>query len=146
MCFLSSFFPKFWRRQIVPLPIFLGDNLNCSVGLAQWHGLAQTLSDYAPICNVKSWKASMWRKHLLHLNGMLFHLKLPLAFCQMSLTDKDRCLQGSKFSLTWLNQPIYYAIWDRPHFLPKLNDGCGETDVHFYHIELKLCTFEVDLM
>lgn len=75
----------------------------------------------------------MRRKHLLLLNGMLFHLKLPLAFRQMSLTDKDRCLQGSKFGLTWLNQAIYHAIWDKPHFLPKLNDGCGETDVHFYH-------------
>ena len=44
VCFLSSFFPKFWRGQIVPLTIFLRDNFNCSAGLAQWCGLAQTLS------------------------------------------------------------------------------------------------------
>ena len=43
MSFLSSFFPKFWRGQIVPLAVFLRDNFNCSVGLAQWRGLAQTL-------------------------------------------------------------------------------------------------------
>ena len=43
VCFLSSFFPKFWRGQIVPLTVFLRDNFNCSAGLAQWRGLAQTL-------------------------------------------------------------------------------------------------------
>ena len=42
VCFLSSFFPKFWRGQIVPLTVFLRDNFKCSVGLAQWRGLAQT--------------------------------------------------------------------------------------------------------
>ena len=43
VCFLSSFFPKFWRGQIVPLTVFLRDNFNCSAGLAQWCSLAQTL-------------------------------------------------------------------------------------------------------
>ena len=38
-----AFSPKFWRGQIVPLAIFLRDNFNCSAGLAQWRGLAQTL-------------------------------------------------------------------------------------------------------
>ena len=46
VCFLSSFFPKFWRGQIVPLTVFLRDNFNCSAGLAQWRGLAQTLKIY----------------------------------------------------------------------------------------------------
>ena len=43
VCFLLSFFLKFWRGQIVPLAVFLRDNFNCSAGLAQWRGLAQTL-------------------------------------------------------------------------------------------------------
>ena len=51
VCFLSSFFPKFWRGQIVPLTIFLRDNFNCSAGLAQWRGLAQTLR--------KEWRLSI---------------------------------------------------------------------------------------
>ena len=46
VCFLSSFFTKFWRGQIVPVALFLRDNFNCSAGLAQLRGLAQTLSDF----------------------------------------------------------------------------------------------------
>ena len=43
--FLSSFFPKFWRGQIVPLAMFLRNNFNYGAGLAHWGGLAQTLHD-----------------------------------------------------------------------------------------------------
>ena len=38
-----AFFSKFWRGQIVSLAVFLRGNFNCSAGLAQRHGLAQTL-------------------------------------------------------------------------------------------------------
>ena len=44
VCFLSSFFRKLWRGQIVSLAcFFLSDNFNYNVGLVQWGSLVQTL-------------------------------------------------------------------------------------------------------
>ena len=51
-----AFFSKFWRGQIVPLAVFLRDNFNCSEGLAQRRGLAQTLQ--------MNWLRQVIRLHL----------------------------------------------------------------------------------
>ena len=41
--FLGVFSLNFEGDKLSPWPFFLRDNFNCSAGLAQWRGLAQTL-------------------------------------------------------------------------------------------------------